>query len=133
MREEYEIIVDSGSDLQLDCPDLALSRHMLFQDLSDEEFVQIADGHVAALNKALANIDPARCVSISAGAIMKAPIAAIFPWRKYDTLRAQANHPFRNVQSPPRPRMGNLSGQEGRYSQRKNPGAWRCGYHHQLY
>ena len=60
MREEYEIIVESGLDLQLDCPDLALSRHMLFQDLSDEEFVQIADSHVDALNKALANIDPAK-------------------------------------------------------------------------
>ena len=29
MRDEYETIVASGLDLQLDCPDLALSRHML--------------------------------------------------------------------------------------------------------
>jgi len=56
MREEYETIVASGLDLQLDCPDLALSRHMLFSDLSDDEFVQVAASHVAALNHALVNI-----------------------------------------------------------------------------
>ncbi|MEM7464197.1 MAG: cobalamin-independent methionine synthase II family protein [Pseudomonadota bacterium] len=56
MREEYETIVAAGLDLQLDCPDLALSRHMLFTDLSDEEFIKVAAGHVEALNHALANI-----------------------------------------------------------------------------
>jgi 5-methyltetrahydropteroyltriglutamate--homocysteine methyltransferase len=60
MKDEYETIVASGLDLQLDCPDLALSRHMLFTDLSDEEFVKIAAGHVEALNHALQNIDPAK-------------------------------------------------------------------------
>ncbi|KIC41971.1 enterotoxin [Ruegeria sp. ANG-R] len=56
MKEEYETIVASGLDLQLDCPDLALSRHMLFTDLSDDEFVKIADMHVEALNHALQNV-----------------------------------------------------------------------------
>ncbi|AEI92522.1 cobalamin-independent methionine synthase II family protein [Roseobacter litoralis] len=56
MRDEYETIVASGLDLQLDCPDLALSRHMLFNDLSDAEFVKIAASHVEALNHALANV-----------------------------------------------------------------------------
>ena len=60
MREEYETIVAAGLDLQLDCPDLALSRHMLFTELSDEEFVRVAETHVEALNGALSNIDPAR-------------------------------------------------------------------------
>lgn len=59
MKTEYETIVASGLKLQLDCPDLALSRHMLFNDLSDEEFLKIAAGHVEALNHALQNIDPA--------------------------------------------------------------------------
>lgn len=63
MREEYETIVAAGLDLQLDCPDLALSRHMLFQDLSDEEFIKIAGAHVEALNHALANV-PAERVRI---------------------------------------------------------------------
>ena len=35
MKKEYETIVASGLDLQLDCPDLALSRHMLFNDLTE--------------------------------------------------------------------------------------------------
>lgn len=56
MRDEYETIVASGLDLQLDCPDLALSRHMLFSDLSDSEFVKIAESHMEALNHALINI-----------------------------------------------------------------------------
>ncbi len=56
MKAEYETIVASGLDLQLDCPDLALSRHMLFSDLSDAEFVKIANMHVEALNHALTDI-----------------------------------------------------------------------------
>ena len=56
MREEYETIVASGLDLQLDCPDLALSRHMLFNDLTDDEFVRVAASHVDALNHAIQNI-----------------------------------------------------------------------------
>ena len=60
MKAEYETIVDAGIDLQLDCPDLALSRHMLFSDLSDDAFLNIANMHVEALNHALRDIDPAR-------------------------------------------------------------------------
>ena len=60
MAAEYRTIVDSGLDLQVDCPDLALSRHMIFADLSDREFLRIAAAQVEALNAALAGIDPAR-------------------------------------------------------------------------
>ncbi len=56
MKEEYETIMAAGLDLQLDCPDLALSRHMLFTDLSDDAFVKIANMHVEALNHALQNV-----------------------------------------------------------------------------
>ena len=56
MRAEYRTIVDAGLDLQLDCPDLALSRHMLFNDLSDDEFVKVAAQNVEALNHALDGI-----------------------------------------------------------------------------
>ncbi len=56
MRDEYRRIVASGLDLQLDCPDLALSRHMLFTDLTDDEFVKVAASHVEALNHALDGI-----------------------------------------------------------------------------
>ena len=63
MKDEYETIIASGLDLQLDCPDLALAKHMLFNDLSDAEFTKIADSHVDALNHALQNI-PAEKVRI---------------------------------------------------------------------
>ncbi len=63
MKAEYETIVASGLDLQLDCPDLALSRHMLFNDLSDDEFLKIAASHVEALNHALADV-PAEKVRV---------------------------------------------------------------------
>jgi 5-methyltetrahydropteroyltriglutamate--homocysteine methyltransferase len=53
MHEEYRTILDAGLDLQLDCPDLALSRHMLFTHLSDEEFLRVAAIHVEALEHAL--------------------------------------------------------------------------------
>ena len=56
MKAEYETIVAAGLDLQLDCPDLALSRHMLFTDLSDAEFLKVADSHVEALNHALRDV-----------------------------------------------------------------------------
>ena len=56
MKAEYETIIGAGLDLQLDCPDLALSRHMLFADLSDEEFIKVANMHVEALNHALENV-----------------------------------------------------------------------------
>ena len=56
MKTEYETIIGSGLYLQLDCPDLALSRHMLFNDLSDDEFLKIADLHIETLNYALRDI-----------------------------------------------------------------------------
>ena len=56
MKTEYETIVAAGLDLQLDCPDLALSRHMLFNDLSDDDFLKIANSHVEALNHALSDV-----------------------------------------------------------------------------
>lgn len=58
MRPEYEAIAASGLQLQLDCPDLAMSRHTGYQDSTDEEFVRIAAANVDALNAATANIPP---------------------------------------------------------------------------
>ena len=60
MTDEYETIVNSGLDIQIDCPDLGLSRHMLFPELSDEEFIKIANVNAEALNHALRNIDPSK-------------------------------------------------------------------------
>lgn len=58
MQPEYEAIVAEGFTLQLDCPDLAMSRHTGFQDLSEEEFLKVAEQNVEALNAATANIPP---------------------------------------------------------------------------
>lgn len=60
MREEYETIVAAGFDLQLDCPDLAMSRHTGYQDLSEADFLKVAAANVEALNAATANIPPER-------------------------------------------------------------------------
>lgn len=56
MRDEYRTILESGLDLQLDCPDLALSRHMLFADVDDDAFLKIAATHVEALAHAVAGL-----------------------------------------------------------------------------
>jgi len=61
MREEYEAIVAGGFVLQVDCPDLAMSRHTGFQELTEEQFLHRAAHHVEVLNEALRNI-PAVCV-----------------------------------------------------------------------
>ena len=53
MHDEYRTILEAGLDLQLDCPDLALSRHMLFTHLTDDEFLKVAATHVEALHHAL--------------------------------------------------------------------------------
>jgi len=58
MRPEYEAIVAAGFALQLDCPDLAMSRHTGYQDMSDAEFLKVAEANVEALNAATANIPP---------------------------------------------------------------------------
>lgn len=60
MRVEYEAIVDAGFDLQLDCPDLAMSRHTGYQDQTEDEFLRTAAANVEALNAATANIPPER-------------------------------------------------------------------------
>jgi len=60
MRPEYEAIVDAGLLLQVDCPDLAMSRHTGFQDLTEGEFLRRAAHHVAVLNAALARVPAER-------------------------------------------------------------------------
>ncbi len=58
MQPEYEAIAASGFQLQLDCPDLAMSRHTGYQDVSEAEFLKVAEANVEALNAATANIPP---------------------------------------------------------------------------
>ena len=56
LRQEYEIIVANGLTLQLDCPDLAMERHISYQDEPLSAFREVVSLHVRAINHALANI-----------------------------------------------------------------------------
>jgi len=58
MRPEYEAVAAAGFVLQLDCPDLAMGRHIQHADLSLEEFRRAARLHVEVLNHAVARIAP---------------------------------------------------------------------------
>ena len=60
MKRAYEAIVEAGFLLQLDCPDLALSRSTVFAHLTLEEFRRVITMHVEALNHAVAAIPPDR-------------------------------------------------------------------------
>ena len=56
MTSEYEEIVSNDINLQLDCPDLALARHMTFKDLSEEDFLKRAEKQIEFLNHSIKNI-----------------------------------------------------------------------------
>jgi 5-methyltetrahydropteroyltriglutamate--homocysteine methyltransferase len=56
MRHEYETVAKAGLVLQIDCPDLAMGRHIQYADLTLAEFRKRAQLHVEALNHAVANI-----------------------------------------------------------------------------
>ena len=56
MKDEYKAIVDSGLLLQIDCPDLAMTRVSQFSHLSEDEFVKIVELHVEVINYALQGI-----------------------------------------------------------------------------
>jgi 5-methyltetrahydropteroyltriglutamate--homocysteine methyltransferase len=58
MRQEYETVAGAGFVLQIDCPDLAMGRHIQYAALSLAEFRKRAGMHVEALNHALSNIAP---------------------------------------------------------------------------
>jgi 5-methyltetrahydropteroyltriglutamate--homocysteine methyltransferase len=63
LQPEYEAIANAGLLLQIDCPDVAMSRHTGFQDLSEADFLKRAAFDIEALNHALANV-PANQVRV---------------------------------------------------------------------
>jgi len=56
MKVEYEKITESGLLLQVDCPDLAMGRHIRFRDVDTATFKKAAQAQVEALNYALQNV-----------------------------------------------------------------------------
>lgn len=60
MAVEYEAIAEAGFILQIDAPDFGSARHNQYQELSDDEFIKIAERNVEAVNHATRNIAPDR-------------------------------------------------------------------------
>ncbi len=60
MKDEYRAIVECGLVLQIDCPDLAMTRVTQFSHLTEEEFKKIVALHVEVVNYALAGLPPDR-------------------------------------------------------------------------
>jgi 5-methyltetrahydropteroyltriglutamate--homocysteine methyltransferase len=56
MSKEYQAIHKAGLILQIDAPDLAMDRTMMYRDLSDADFVKRCERHVAAINKGIEGI-----------------------------------------------------------------------------
>ncbi len=56
MRDEYETIAKAGFVVQIDCPDLAMGRHIQYADLSLQDFRKRIQLHIEALNHAVKNI-----------------------------------------------------------------------------
>ena len=53
MRHEYRAISEAGLILQIDAPDLAMDRHIAFQDLTEAQYVGVCETHVAAINSGI--------------------------------------------------------------------------------
>jgi 5-methyltetrahydropteroyltriglutamate--homocysteine methyltransferase len=53
LRVEYQAIIGHGFLLQLDCPDLALERHITYQDRPLADFQGFVERVVSAINRAL--------------------------------------------------------------------------------
>jgi 5-methyltetrahydropteroyltriglutamate--homocysteine methyltransferase len=60
MGKEYRAVAEGGLTLQIDAPDLAMDRHLMYQDVSEAEFVAIAERNVAAINRGIDGIPPER-------------------------------------------------------------------------
>lgn len=50
MKPEYEAIINAGYLLQLDCPDLAMTRHREFADSPVADFLEYARLHIEVMN-----------------------------------------------------------------------------------
>jgi len=60
MKQEYQAIVQAGLLLQIDCPDLAMTRVTQFAHLTVDEFKDVVALHIDVLNSALEGLPPER-------------------------------------------------------------------------
>ncbi len=56
MRAEYEGLVAAGLLIQIDAPDMAMGRHTMYRDRTEDEFLVLAARHIEVLNHALRNV-----------------------------------------------------------------------------
>jgi 5-methyltetrahydropteroyltriglutamate--homocysteine methyltransferase len=56
MKNEYQTIYKAGLLLQIDAPDLAMDRVMMYRDLDDTGFVRAVERHVRAINEGIEGI-----------------------------------------------------------------------------
>ena len=56
LQIEYEAIVKAGFLLQLDCPDLALERHLSYNDRPLADFLGFVERVITAINAAIVNV-----------------------------------------------------------------------------
>ena len=76
MRQEYETVAEAGLILQIDCPDLAMGRHIQYAQLSLAEFrkrARLTPKHSITRCRIFRQTG---CACTSAGAITKAPTIA---------------------------------------------------------
>ena len=56
MRAEYEGLTKAGLLIQIDAPDMAMGRHTMYRDRTENDFVSLAARHIEVLNHALRNV-----------------------------------------------------------------------------
>ena len=56
LKNEYQAIHTAGLLLQIDAPDLAMDRTMMYRDLDDAQFVKAVERHIGAINDGIAGI-----------------------------------------------------------------------------
>ena len=91
LRLEYEAIVKNGFVLQIDCPDLALERHVSYQDEPDAKFAGFVERVITAINKALRNVPRDRVRMHVCWGNYEGPHDCDVPLRKIWPMIRQAN------------------------------------------
>ena len=77
LKNEYQAIHKAGLILQIDAPDLAMDRTMMYRDLSEPEFVKAVERHVRRSTTALPAFRASACGCTSATATGKARTSTI--------------------------------------------------------
>ena len=108
MRDEYEAVADAGLVLQIDCPDLAMGRHIQYADLDLTAFRKRIEVHVEALNHATRNIAPEQLRMHLCWGNYEGPHHCDVPFADIVDIVFKARpsaHFVRGRESPPRPRI----------------------------